>query len=309
MTLREAIRNGPPSWTSDMAYGYHYTNDEGEEKTILHYQIPFDPEREAIFFARYGLTEADRGQFYQRYLVAIERQIRISECLQEAEIPSILTFSKVEQVRDNDGTTHILLETESVWPVTERLFNPSVSVVTALEVFIRLSYILRDISKARVVHRGLDLREVYLSKENKILLGGFYYADGPGISSTAAYLPQRPVNLPKMFLSNVSGGQGQDIQTLAIIIWNVFCGVPYDARLSKNHLVYPEYATDYLVNALLLGLKGKAEDCNVFRRRLMDARKYYVQNEHMNIMLPFQRPLLKTFTVNYVSVPAAPDQE
>ena len=309
MELHTAVLHGDHVWSGEMADAYHCTDESGVVRTVFRYRIPFPAEQEAVYLVKYGKEPQDRLELYQQMARCIQRQVKVSEYLKESGIPSVLTYSKVEQARDEDGVSHIYLESEQVWPVIDKLISPSVSVITVLEILMRLAYILRDISKVGVVHRGLDLKEVYINADNKILLGGFFYSECPGLDRYPDYLPQRPGNLPGLFLRGEAGHQGTDIQTLAILGWNLFSGVPHDARLRRSRLVFPEYAAEEVVSALMIGLQGREEECNAFRRKLADARKLLGKTDYAETKLPFVKPLLKEFVVKYVPIPAEPENK
>lgn len=303
MVLAAACSPENVAWETDLLTAFHYRNENGEMKTVMRYQVPLDPDKEAVYIAKHGIAPAERMGFYQNLVRCIQREVSVSEYLNKADVPSVLSYSKVEQEKSEKGTVYIYLETEQVWPATEKLLCDSISASTLLDLIYRLSIILRDISKdgIDVVHRGLDLREVYINAENRVRLSGFFYAACPNFGEYPSYLPGRPVNLPYVLLNGDSGHQGYDIMTLAILSWNLFSGNPYDARLTSNRLVFPEYATEEITDALLCGMSGNPENCNLFRRKLSDCRKQLSKNGEAPVYIPVRRQLLKDFIVEYVN--------
>lgn len=290
------------AWERDLYTAYHYTDEDGHEKTVMKYQIPFAPEIEAIFMVEHGIEPAQRRSFYANLVRCIQRQIEISEYLTARKVPSILSFSKVEQEKTEDGVICIYLETERIWPITYKVLHGTVSQITLLDIVYRLAIILRDISKedVGVVHRGLDINEVFINKDNRICLGGFHYAFCPALGGQPDYLPGHPVNLPKIFLHGETGNQAHDVMALAIMAWNLFSGVPFDAKLPASRLVYPEYATDPIVDALLCGMTGNVSDCNLFRRKLADSRKLLNKSEGDRVFIPVREQALKEFRIEYI---------
>lgn len=288
-------------WESRIGSAFHVTNETGEIKTVFRYQIPFPADKEAEFLARYNVPASDRLRFYKDFAKCIQRQIQASNLLAQAKVPSILTFSDMKQERSQDGVTSIYLESEQVWPIMDRLLVNEVSPINLLDVIRRLGMILRDIHKEElgISHRGLDLNEVYINADNKILLGGFFYADIPSAERYTDYLPMKPANLPAPLLRGEKGTLGADVQMLAIAAWNLFSGHPFDARLTSRRLVYAEYATDEIVEALLYGLSGADETCNAFLRRLSDCRKVLSKTAYAQTTIPIRRQRLKEFKVEY----------
>lgn len=302
MALSDVCTSKNFAWETELASAFHYRNEDGEVKTVFRYQVPLPPEKEAIFMAKYDVAANDRLSFYQNLVRCIQREVAISDYLTKAKVSSILTFSAVEQERDEKGVSYIYLETEQVWPVMKKLLTGAVPAITVLDVIYRLAVVLRDLGKedVGVVHRGLDLNKVYINQEEKLKVGGFFYADCPGLGSFPDYLPTRPVNLPFVFLHGERGHQGFDLMTLSITAWNLLSGHPFDARLADSRLVFPAYATEGLVEALRIGMSGSLEYCNLFRRKLSDCRKQLVKTDYAQLAIPIRQQLLKEFVVEYI---------
>jgi hypothetical protein len=292
-TLSELCSTVNPSWRGKYADAYHYKDATGTKKTVFRYQIPMDAQDESLFLAKYLLSPKDRKSYYKNLAISVQRQVAILDRLHREGVQSILKYSRIEQERMENGVTAIYLETEEVYPIKEKLFSPSVSALTAVDVFLRIAYVFRDISKCGVVHRGFDMDEVYINAENKILVGGFYYAACPGAPEFTEFLPQAPVNRPWIVDDGFAGNQGTDIQALCMAAWNVFSGLPAEAnRFQATRLVQPEYATEQITEALLFGLKCSEMDGNAFRRKLLDARKAANKTNYAQLELPFAKPLL-----------------
>jgi len=101
-------------WETDLMTGYHYANEDGQIKTVMRYQIPLDPEKEAVFIAKYDISLGERRSFYENLVRCIQREVSVSSYLAERKVPSILAFSNIEQVRDDTGVVSIYLETEQI---------------------------------------------------------------------------------------------------------------------------------------------------------------------------------------------------
>lgn len=290
------------AWKSWYYTAYGYSDEEGNRKTVFRCAVPFDGEQEAILMDRFGITGSGRMGYYQQLLRCVQRQMKVSEYLRAAGVPSILVYDQVETERDDNGVTYLYLQTREVVPVKEKLFSGSVNIVTALDVFLRLMVILRDISKDpyRVTHRCLDLNEVYLTSDEKILLGGFYYAGCPDLGEYQDYLPEAPRYLPKVFRQGLPGTQADDLRTLAMMLYNLFSGIPMDAVWDFSPVIAPEYALDELSDVIQLGLHCTDGDCNTFRRRLMDCRKRIAKSEFAGKMLPVSTQMRKQRTVQFI---------
>ncbi len=292
------------AWQGLVGKAYHYTKKTlsgDSEKTVFRYQIPFPADVEAVYLARYGLSDADRLGFYQNLVRCIQREVDVTRFLKSHSVSSILSFSEVEQLRDDNGIIHIFLETERIYPILrQQLGGKEVSALTVIDILYRLSIIFRDINRVGVVHRGFDLEEVYITSDNKILLGGFFYASCPGVIPYTEYLPHLPPYLPKNLRSGGTGSQNSDIQSLSVLAWNLFSGGAYDLSLNTAYLVRPEYAPQEIIETILLGLRCKDEECNSFRRQLLNARKSLSKTEYADQMLPLSRQALCSFATNSV---------
>lgn len=293
-------------WSSEIGKGYHYTNEDGEVKTIFDYQFPFPKETQVSFCAKYNIPMDRRIAFYQSFMECIKRETEVSDHLKNAKVNSILTFSRVEQVQDESKNVHFLLESEQVWPVMDKLFADAIPALSVIDVINRLCVVLRDISRETVgvIHRGLDFRKVYINAESKILMSGFFYSHFPGGSDVGNldYLPCCPSNLTETYLKREVGSQSEDFRMLAIAAWNILSGLPFDAQISKYRLVKPEYATEELADILLTGINGLEDDsqCNAFRRNLMDCRKALNKTEYANLVIPVRKKIQKEYRVEEV---------
>ena len=182
--------------------------------------------------------------------------------------------------------------------------------MTVLGIFIRLATILRDIAKApcAITHRGLDLQEVYLNANNKVLLGGFYYAHAPSFNGIPEYLPESPRYLQSVYGQGQKGSAATDTQVLARMLYNLFAGVPWDAAWNTEPFIAPEYAPPELLPVLQMGLRCAEDECNAFRKSLMACYKQLNKQEGSQIMLPIRRQLQKEFSVEYAETkPGCPD--
>ncbi len=294
-----------PSWETEFYNAYKVEDEQKNTKTAFHFQIPFAPEKEALVFEKHQIRPEQRKEFYQRLLVCVQHHLSTTRYLERLAVPSILTFSQVVQERI-DGASHIFLVTDNVQPILSGLFSPSVTILTAMEATQRIASIMRDISKVGVTHRGFTLEEVFLNADNKILLGGFYYASCPGVEKYTDYLPNRPINLSPALLAGDPGHQGTDMQCLAMTAWNLFSGLSHDAAFTDYRLVLPRFATPDMANALQLALMGKEENCNAFRRKFTDARKAISKTEFAATLIPYRGKAKRAYRIDYVPIPEPP---
>lgn len=287
----------------DTPYGkaYHYLNSANVCKTVFRYEIPFSLENELSMLARYNWPNSARLQFYKNLILCIQRQVAVSKHLSTLGVQSILTYSKVEKEKGQNGSSAIYLETEQVWPLQLRLTEDGCSYRNLLDIISRLAVILRDINKApaNVTHRGLDLQEVYINANGWVLLGGFYYADCDELGAYPDYLPERPPHIPEDLTNGGPGSHKTDIQTLSKIAWNLFSGLPYNAEWATKRMPVPQYALPELIEILLIGLAGEDEICNVFRRKLNDHRKQVAKTDN-DINILSVAPRLKIAQISWV---------
>lgn len=249
--------------------------------------------------AKYGIQANERNRLYQNLIACIQHDIAVSEYLSAQGVSSILRFSNIEKLQDEDGAYHIFMETDHVKPVTESILSKSIFKLDLLDVIYRLSIILRDISKMNTVHRGFELTRVYENDRHRLLLGGFYYSYCPGLEYPM-YLPTKSPNLPTDFLRGDRGDQGLDIQSLCVTAWNLLSGHAFNARLDTDKMVMPEFADQELVDILQLGLSGETDSCNSFRRKLLEYRKKVSKSELANQQIPVYRLRLKQYDVEIV---------
>lgn len=311
MQFRDVCIESNLAWESNLGKVYHYTDEDGSVKTVFRYQIPFSPDTEAAFLRHYNIPASARMQFYQNLVRCIQRQVNVSTRLASLSVPSILTYSRVEQERGENDAVIIYLETEQVWPITDRLLGSDCSYLTLLDITSRLALILRDIyrSNAAVIHRGLDLREVYINSSNRILLGGFFYAHCNGLGSFPDYLPCNPPHVPYSLLHGDPGSHKTDIQTLSLSVWNLFSGIPYNAEWATKRMPVPEYAQSNLVDALILGIAGEDDVCNLYRRKLSEHRKQIARETTEPVLVPIRKPLQKKIEITWISaVPSGTEE-
>lgn len=290
------------SWCNRYAKAYRAQINEDTVHTVLCYQIPFVPEEELIFLERYRLPAARRMSFYQNLAKCIQHTVRVSELLNNSGVPSILQYYCVEQERDSNGVTYILLETEEIWPICYNMLSGEVERITALNVVARLSVILRDIAKPphSIVLRGFDIDEVYVNKDNRIMLAGLYYAYSPMLTNYPDYLPGRPNNIVESVAQGFPGTPGTDMYSLSCFAWNLFSGVPLRAQVPASFFVYPQYGTDELAEILYMGREGRDEDLAAFRRRLSDCRKMISKASDALVRIPIREQRSITYEVQTV---------
>ena len=260
-------------------------------------QIPYASEREAIDFAKYGIDASGRKGYYKTMLDGVQRHIAVMQYLKEKEVPSVLVPEQITQEKV-DGVNYIFVQTQAVSPIQQVLFcNQEIELLTLLDIFIRLTVVVRDLAQAQIHHRGISLDEVFLTEDNRIVVGGFYYADAVGGEQPIVpYLPQHGKYLPPELLAGEPGTQAADMRTLAQMLYNFCAGVPWDTQWPAKPNIAPAYAPPELIPALLLGLNCKEEECNAFRRRLLDARKAIAKSESKDIRIPIHHRVENIYT-------------
>lgn len=281
MTLKEICEENNFLWKNQYASAFQYRIDASTVHAVLRYQIPFPADEEKIFMERYGISPGQRKEFYQNLLRCIHQQIKASALLAQHDVASCIRFYRAEQDRDDHGTAFVYLETDNIRPVSESVFSESTDSLEAINIAARLSVILRDIQKEpyNVTLRALDPSEVYINDDNKLVLGGFYYAASPFLPEPPPFLPTRPANIRADVLDGGTGDAGADMYSLSCMLWNLFAGIPLDAKLPEHLMVFPQYASTDLAKVLLLGRKGQAGDVAAFRRVLGKCRQAYSKGE------------------------------
>ena len=303
MSLSEMCVNENKVWETDLMTAFHCPDENGIIKTVMRYRIPLHAESEAIYLSKYDMAAEDRLAFYKNVVSCIQQQVAVSQYLQDAGVSSVLSFLSMEQERDKKGVSTIYLATEQVWPILDKLLVDRSDVLTLLDVIYRLGTVLKNINKEGigVVHRGLDLRNVYINAENRIRLGGFFYAYCPIKSGVPSYLPGSPSPLDAVYSKGETGNETADIRTLSMIAWNLFSGLPHNTQIDTSRVVFPQYATEELAQLLWDGMSGSFESCNSFRRRLLNYRNQIKDTDYAKQMIPIRGQQLKTFSVGFVN--------
>lgn len=280
-------------------------------KMVIRYRFPYSRQREAALLGTYCLTPGDRLPYYQTLSAMVERTLMLTQYLEEEAVPSILTFEGTYQKQEDNGIICIYgIPKQSVKPITHTLFADDCNALTALDVFLRLAHILRDINKTPIspVLRYLDMDDVYLTAENKILLGGFFYAAAEGLSSPPQFLPDAAPVVPDHIREGGLGSAGSDMQILAQIAWNIFAGLPWNCEhtaISKQ--IPPQFAPPSLRAVLELGLEGDPAQCNNFRKQLMQCRKALAKTDFAQLTIPMHKPLCKEYLFTSQSAANAAD--
>lgn len=292
-----ALPSKIPVWQG--TYCRAFALSEPAEKTILQFRIPYTADEEAILLTKFQMSPGDRLPYYETLVKCIQRELSVSEYLKHSGIPSILYFEDIYQ-EQQDGVTSIFLQSEPIWPIKERLLRGAVSKLTVLDVFLRLLTILRDLAKVGVTHRGIDMNEVYLNASDHILLGGFYYADCPGMDTPPPYLPEHPKYLPDVFLQGETGSLGTDAQTVFRLMYNAFSGLPIETLWRNPPNIQPEYASEELTDLIFWGLQCKDQELNPLRRKLSGYRKVLAKTAEAKERIPILEALLPEYKIEYI---------
>lgn len=269
-------------------------------KFIIRYRFPYSRNREAALLGAYNIAPSDRLAYYQTLSSMVERNITVSNYLKSMEVPSVLTFENAYQKREDNGIIGIYcVASAPVTPITKAIFASDCNALTALDVFLRLAHIIRDINKTPTspALRYLDLDDVYLTEDNKILLGGFYYAVAEGLLEPPPYLNDSAPVVPAALAGGTSGDLGSDMQILSQIAWNIFSGIPWDtAHTEASMKIPPRYAPPQLLAILELGLKGETESFNTFRKQLLACRKELAKTSFAQQIIPIRKPFRKEYS-------------
>lgn len=286
----------PENKVANHRYGaiYNIENEDGTIQSVFEYCIPFRKEVDEELVYRYGLNAKERDIYYQNLASAVQNQFDTCSFLKQQNIRSILTFSQVQKVRDGD-ITKIYLATEKVVPITETLLADKITTLSALEIILRLTVVIRDLNNLNppLCHGGLDIEEVYINEDNLFLLGGFFYSGIQG-EKKPPFLCDCP-NLIKISDAG-SSPSTMDVKTLAGIAWSIFAGLAPGTPPPPGPLVFPQYATEDIAQAIALGWSGTA-DIAMFRRKLSDCRARIKNGTNPNKEIPLMKKYTSTFAV------------
>ena len=289
-------------WKNDYSSSYLYRRDASSIHMVMKYQIPFSPDDEKIFMERFDIPVSERKEFYQNLLKCIQQQIKASAILAQQNVPSCIKFYGAEQERDENGITSIYLETDYLRPLCQTTLSELTDELEAANIASRLAIILRDLQKEphKVTLRALDPNEIFINDENKLVLGGLFYAASPFLPEPPKFLPTVTPNIHKDVLTGGTGHAGTDMYSLACMIWNLYAGIPLDAKLPEHIDVFPQYASEDLAMTLLLGRHGREEDVAAFRRQLGKCRACYSKKDTAPVKIPIRRQRRKEYIISIV---------
>lgn len=266
---------------------------------VIRYRFPYSRQREAALLGTYKLSPSDRVPYYHTLSAMVEHNLLFTEYLQQEGVPSILTFETSYQKQEENGIIGIYgVLSEPVTPITQSIFQSDFNALTALDVFLRLAHILRDIHKTPTspALRHLDMDDVYLTGDNKIKLGGFFYVAAEGLNKPPAYLPDAPALVSLAPSDDNRKAQAEDIKILARIAWNIFAGLPWDCcQYPVSLRVPPKYAPAQLRSVLEIGLSGDPASVNAFRKQLLQCRKDLAKTDFAQLVIPAATPYRKEY--------------
>lgn len=297
MGLREICVEENKMWSDCYGTAYRFRNGN-VKKTVFCCDIPLLFEEESEMMARMKISEENHGKFYHAIAQGIQRHIASTNLLKMTNIPSILFSDKIYQEKDpKTARTSIYLVTEEVRPILDTLLKDRINLISLLDIFIRLSIIIRDITKPQclIAHRGISLDYVYVNEQKKILLGGFFYAAIPGQGEALPYLPGHGTHLPSVLRNGAVGSPALDMQSLSLILYNLCSGLPWNTEWPALPMVAPEYAPEELAQVLRFGMTCSDDQCNKFRRELLNCRKTLSKTPSADIMVPIRKALLKEY--------------
>lgn len=288
--------NNPPGIIWRTKYSAAYMEDGN---MTIRYRFPFSREREATLLGTYNLTPKDRVPYYQTLSTMVERNIAFTDYLKSEAIPSIFTFEKSYQKQEDSGVICVYcVASVPATPITQTIFAKDFNALTALDVFLRLAHILRDINKTPIspVLRHLDMDDIYLTEDNKILLGGFYYFAADEFPAPPHFLADAAPVADEAISKGGKGNAGTDMQMIANIAWNIFSGLPWNCQQTpESRKIPPKYAPASLLAVLELGLRGDPDSCNTFRKQLMQCRKELAKTDFAQLIIPCVHPYQKEY--------------
>lgn len=265
---------------------------------MLRYRFPFSENREASLLYHYDLSPGERTAYYSTLAQAVERNISISNYLTTQGVGSILPFSDIKQQKESNGVVCIYATTpQTIHPVSQALLYGKTSAMDVLDLFLRLATIIRDIHKTpyQISHRCLDMDDIFITEDKRILLSGFYYSTSPILPAPPAFLPDHP-SIGDLYQDT---GEWNDLRQLCRIAFNVFSGLCWDAQYLENSpQIEPFYAPTPLAQLLLATVHAKDGQPQTFRKALLQCRKDLAKASFAKSTMELPTPLKATFRYN-----------
>lgn len=264
MALQDLCTKNTYAWNNGAAEAY-WPNGQ----TIFRHQIPFAPAAEAKLMAEYGMLPEQRKAYYQGVAQGLQHEIAVSKVLRQLNLKSVLTYTAAEKAESNGSIAMLLAADGRLTPLTQILLQGNVPAITILDIISRLAVILRDLAQYGISHGNLSLDEIYLTSDNRILLGGWRCASGPNLPPPPRYNP----DTYKALTGRQAATGHSDMVDLAAIAWNLFSGQPGTIERPGMPDVAPQYATNTITAALVIGRSGDPGQLQEFRKALSAARR------------------------------------
>lgn len=267
-------------------------------KMMIRYRFPFSENREASLLYHYGLSPGGRAAYYGALAQAVERNISISNYLTVQGVSSILSFSDTKQQKEPNGIICIYGTcAQPIQPASQTLLQGETNAMDVLDLFLRLATIIRDIHKApfQINHRCLDVDDIFITEDKRILLGGFYYSTSPTLPAPQPFLPDHPA------FSDLYQSQSEwsDLQQLCHIALNVFSGLCWDAQYPQHSpQIKPFYAPAPLLQLLISTVHARDGQPQAFRKALLQCRKDLSKTPFAQLTMALPTPLKANFRYN-----------
>lgn len=275
-----------------------------DDQMAIRYRFPFSENREASLLYRYDLPPGERAAYYSTLAKAVERNISISNYLAAQGVNSILSFTDIKQQKEPNGIVCIYGScAQTVSPVSQAVLQGNANALDVLDLFLRLATIIRDIHKppCQINHRCLDMDDIFITEDKRILLGGFYYSTNPVLPPPPPFLPDHPTIIG----SDHGGDEWRDLQQLCRIALNVFSGLCWDAQYPQGSpRIAPFYAPTPLAALLLSTLDSDSGQPQAFRKALLQCRKELAKTDFAQSALDLPTPLKAAYRYNTQPSPA-----
>ena len=218
------------TWYGDV-YSARVTH-EGLPKTchLTHIQIPLPEEKLSAAAEMFGLEEDDQDTFSAWFLSRIQNHVRTMLYLKENNVNNMVELWHAD-LFENEGAKHIYVMTPPYETYAETLEGKSLSVSELYGALVRISSLIRDIGAVGLSHGDISLSSLYITEEDKIVLGDFYYTaplnSAPNPDRYKFILP------PHVREEDAVSGEvkaNADLQGLCSLMWTMVNEIPADIR-------------------------------------------------------------------------------
>ena len=262
---------------------------------ITHISIPFSPERETAFQARFGVSAEEMQGFYASFAACVVHEINLLKHLhgQEAEkgLPLIRYFYTEKEAKPERGSD-LYLVTEPMSPLLGSPFfsEEENSLENILQIGARLLQMCKQFAPMGLYVGSFDPDTILLTADDKpmMVLGSMLYAK----RSEEGGLTFPPAGLTttcEKKLQGLNQSSATDVFAVSALLWKLLSGQSHRDKLDLD--VIPQYAPEGFLDLLKQGMSLSGDEATI--KKLHSGIHKYIRSvrhgEIENVMIPMRK--------------------